>query len=154
MTAVPAAQILLLNGPNLNMLGVREPEIYGHETLDDIRSACESHAAGLGITIDFRQSNSEAELVEWIQQSRDRFAGIIINPAAYTHTSVAIQDALVLSELPVVEVHISNIFQREAFRHHSYVSSVARGIISGFGSHGYLLAIDAMVRMTGGADAQ
>lgn len=143
-----AIGILIINGPNLNMLGVREPEIYGTETLEDIRTACVEHAAAAGATVDFRQSNSEADLIGWIQESRGNFAGIIINPAAFTHTSVAIQDALVLSELPTIEVHLSNIFRREPFRHHSYVSPVARGIISGFGAHGYVLAIDALVRLT------
>jgi 3-dehydroquinate dehydratase-2 len=141
-------KILVLNGPNLNMLGVREPAIYGTQTLDDIRVMCEARAAEAGIGIDFRQSNSEAELVDWIQQARGRFHGIVINPAAFTHTSVAIQDALALTELPVVEIHISNIFKREPFRHHSYVSPVAVGVISGFGAHGYVLAIDASVRLT------
>ncbi len=141
-------RILVLNGPNLNMLGVREPEIYGKETLDDIRNDCDSHAAKGGVSLDFRQSNSEADLIDWIQQARDTADGIIINPAAFTHTSVAILDALVLTELPVVEIHISNIFRRESFRQHSYVSAGATGIISGFGAHGYLLAIDAMVRLT------
>jgi len=141
-------RILILNGPNLNMLGVREPEIYGHETLDDIRASCDDHAATVGATADFRQSNSEAELIDWIQQARGTADGIVINPAAFTHTSVAILDALVLTELPVVEIHISNIFRREAFRQHSYVSTGATGIISGFGARGYLLAIDAMMGLT------
>lgn len=141
-------RILILNGPNLNMLGVREPEIYGHETLDDIRASCDDHAASVGATLDFRQSNSEAELIDWIQQARGTADGIVINPAAFTHTSVAILDALVLTELPVVEIHISNIFRREAFRQHSYISAGATGIISGFGSRGYLLAIDAMMGLT------
>lgn len=138
-------RILLLNGPNLNMLGVREPEIYGRETLDDIRASCLSRAEAIGVEIDFRQSNGEAELIAWIQQpSAD---GIVINPAAYTHTSIAIMDALILTGLPVVEVHLSNIFRREPFRRRSYVSPAARGVICGFGAHGYLLAIDAMARL-------
>ena len=141
-------RILVLNGPNLNRLGRREPESYGTETLNDIRNDCASHAATAGVWLDFRQSNSEADLIDWIQQARDTADGIIINPAAFTHTSVAILDALVLTELPVVEIHISNIFRRESFRQHSYVSAGATGIISGFGAHGYLLAIDAMVRLT------
>lgn len=145
--SVPA-RILILNGPNLNMLGVREPDIYGHETLDDIRASCDDHAATVGAAVDFRQSNSEAELIDWIQQARGTADGIVINPAAFTHTSVAILDALVLTELPVVEIHISNIFRREAFRQHSYVSAGATGIISGFGARGYLLAIDAMMGLT------
>jgi 3-dehydroquinate dehydratase-2 len=130
------------------MLGVREPEIYGKETLHDIQNDCDAHAASAGVSLDFRQSNSEADLIDWIQQARDTADGIIINPAAFTHTSVAILDALVLTDLPVVEIHISNIFRRESFRQHSYVSAGATGIISGFGAHGYLLAIDAMVRLT------
>lgn len=138
-------RILLLNGPNLNMLGVREPEIYGRETLDDIRASCLSHAEAAGVEIDFRQSNGETELIAWIQQSSAD--GIVINPAAYTHTSIAIMDALTLTGLPVVEVHLSNIFRREPFRHRSYVSAAARGVICGFGAHGYLLAIDAMARL-------
>ena len=140
--------ILVLNGPNLNMLGVREPEIYGSKSLDDIGADCDSHAATAGVALDFRQSNSESDLIDWIQQARGTADGIIINPAAFTHTSVAILDALVLTELPVVEIHISNIFRRESFRQHSYVSAGATGIISGFGAHGYLLAIDAMVELT------
>lgn len=143
-----SVRILVLNGPNLNMLGVREPEIYGKETLDDIRQACDAHASEAGVTLDFRQSNSEADLIDWIQQARGTVDGIIINPAAFTHTSVAILDALVLTELPVVEIHISNIFRRESFRQHSYVSAGATGIISGFGAHGYILAIDAMIGLT------
>lgn len=142
-----AARILVLNGPNLNMLGVREPEIYGSDTLDDIRAACAAHAADRGAVLDFRQSNSESELVGWIQEAREGADAIVINPAAFTHTSVAILDALVLTGLPVVEIHLSNIFRREEFRRHSYVSSAARGIISGFGPHGYLLAIDAALRL-------
>ncbi len=141
-------RILILNGPNLNMLGVREPDIYGHESLDDIRASCDERAAAVGATVDFRQSNSESDLIDWIQQARGTADGIIINPAAFTHTSVAILDALVLSELPVVEIHISNIFRRESFRQHSYVSAGATGIISGFGARGYLLAIDALVGLT------
>jgi len=130
------------------MLGVREPEIYGKETLDDIRKNCDAHASAAGVTLDFRQSNSEADLIDWIQQARGTVDGIVINPAAFTHTSVAILDALVLTELPVVEIHISNIFRRESFRQHSYVSAGATGIISGFGAHGYILAIDAMIGLT------
>ncbi|MFT5486673.1 MAG: 3-dehydroquinate dehydratase-2 [Paracoccaceae bacterium] len=141
-------RILILNGPNLNMLGVREPEIYGKESLDDIQADCGAHAAAAGVTMDFRQTNSESDLIDWIQQARGTADGIIINPAAFTHTSVAILDALVLTELPVVEIHISNIFRRESFRQHSYVSAGATGIISGFGARGYLLAIDAMVGLT------
>ncbi len=139
-------EVLILNGPNLNMLGVREPAIYGHETLADIESMCHDRAADLGLSVDFRQSNFEGELVSMIQQARDRAAGIIINPAGYTHTSVAIHDALKLSDLPVIELHLSNPHQRESFRHISYVTAVAKGSIAGFGSHGYVLALDAMGR--------
>ena len=143
-------RLLLLNGPNLNMLGVREPEIYGHLTLDDIVGKTRQHAETLGFELDARQSNIEGELVTWIQEARTSHAGIIINPAAYTHTSVAIQDALKLTDLPVIELHLSNIFKREGFRHHSYVSPVAHGIICGFGAHGYLLAVDALAHIVGG----
>ena len=139
--------VLVLNGPNLNMLGTRQPEVYGHETLADIERACRSHAQTIGFAIDFRQSNHEGDLVDWIQQSRGQRAGIIINAGAYTHTSVAVLDALLTAELPTVEVHLSNIHQRESFRHHSYVSQAAKGMICGFGSHGYILALDAIRRL-------
>jgi 3-dehydroquinate dehydratase II len=142
-----AATVLILNGPNLNMLGVREPSLYGTDTLDDIEAACTDHATALGLSIDFRQSNLEGELVTWIQQARAQHDGIIINPAAYSHTSVAILDALQVAELPVVEVHLSNIHRREPFRHQSYVSRIATGVICGLGAHGYLLALDAMARL-------
>ena len=127
------------------MLGVREPDIYGHESLEEIQTACVQHAEALGISLDFRQSNSEAEIIDWIHDARDTAGGIIINPAAFTHTSIAILDALAVTGLPIVEIHISNIFKRESFRQHSYISAGATGIISGFGARGYLLAIDAMV---------
>lgn len=140
--------ILVLNGPNLNLLGTREPELYGRDTLADVEARLKARADTLGLGIDFRQSNHEGDLVTWIQEGRDRVAGAIINPAAYTHTSVAIQDALKACDYPVIEVHISNIFQREPFRHHSYVSPVASGVICGFGIHGYELALDALERMT------
>ena len=142
-------RIMIVNGPNLNLLGIREPEIYGRDTLDDIRSACESHGATLGLEIDLRQSNSEGTLIDWIQEARGACAGLIINPAAYTHSSVAIMDALQVLDAPVVELHLSNIFKRETFRHHSYVSPVAAGLICGFGAHGYILALDAMARLIG-----
>ena len=143
------ASVLVLNGPNLNMLGVREPHIYGSLTLDDLEAACQERAEQLGLTIDFRQSNHEGELVTWIQQARTEHDGIVINAGAYTHTSVAIMDSLILAELPVVEVHLSNIFKREPVRHHSYITGVAKGMICGFGPHGYLLALDAMQRILG-----
>ena len=140
-------RVLVLNGPNLNMLGVREPAIYGRETLDEIGAACLSHGKKHDLDIDFRQSNSEGELVTWIQEARHSANGIIINPAGYTHSSVSIMDALALTHLPVVEVHLSNIHRRESFRKQSYVSLAADGIICGLGTHGYLLAIDAMARL-------
>jgi 3-dehydroquinate dehydratase-2 len=146
------SKILLLNGPNLNMLGVREPEIYGTDTLDEISAACLAKGAALGVDVDFRQSNSEGELVDWIQSARGDHAGIIINPAAYTHTSIAIMDALIAAELPVIELHLSNPLRREAFRRHSYVSEVARGVICGFGGHGYELALEAMAGIIGTGD--
>lgn len=139
--------VLVLNGPNLNLLGSREPEIYGHETLDDIAALCERVAESLGIAVDFRQSNSEAELVNWVQEARRTRAGIIVNAGAFTHTSVALLDALTASALPVIEVHLSNIFRREEFRRHSYVSLAARGVICGLGSQGYELALAAMARL-------
>jgi 3-dehydroquinate dehydratase-2 len=145
---VPAEpSVLILNGPNLNMLGVREPDVYGSETLADIEAACLERASDLGLIVEFKQSNLEGELVTWIQAARIEHDGIIINPAAYTHTSVALLDALVLTQLPVIEVHLSNVHRREAFRHHSYVSQAAKGVICGLGSHGYLLALDAMARI-------
>ncbi len=129
------------------MLGVRQPEIYGRETLSDIEAACRTRAATIGFEIDFRQSNIEGELVEWIQQARGRVAGIVINAAAYTHTSVALLDALSLVDVPIIEVHLSNIYARDAFRHHSYISPAATGIICGLGSSGYVLALDALERI-------
>jgi 3-dehydroquinate dehydratase-2 len=144
--------ILVLNGPNLNMLGVRQPEIYGRATLGDIETACRETAAELGLQLDFRQSNSEAELVHWIHEARDNADGIVINAAALTHTSVALLDALLICELPVIEVHLSNIYKREEFRHHSYISRVARGVICGLGHHGYLYALEALARITAGEE--
>jgi len=140
--------ILVLNGPNLNLLGQREPEVYGRTSLDDIRAATLARAKEKGVTADFRQSNDEGELVTWIQEARKSAAGIIINAAGYTHTSVAILDALLACELPVIELHLSNIYRREEFRHHSYISRAATGVICGFGAEGYPLAIDAMVQLT------
>ncbi len=138
------ATILVLNGPNLNLLGVREPQTYGRETLADIEEACLERAAALDLAVDFRQSNHEGQLVEWIQEARESADGIIINAGAYTHTSIAILDALRAAELPVIEVHLSNIFGREAFRHHSYISAVAKGVICGFAGQSYVLALDAI----------
>ena len=139
--------ILVLNGPNLNMLGQREPEIYGRDTLGDIEAACRKHGAALGMEIDFRQSNDEGELVSWIQASAKTHAGLLINAGAYSHTSIALLDALLTVGKPVIEVHLSNIFRREPFRHHSYVSRAANGVICGFGLKGYLLALDAMANL-------
>ncbi len=139
--------ILILNGPNLNMLGVREPEIYGSETLADIEAACANHAKSLGLRLTFRQSNNEGELVTWIQDARQSEAAVIINAGALTHTSVALLDALKTLDMPIIELHLSNIFAREAFRHHSYISLAASGLICGFGAHGYLLALDAVNRL-------
>jgi 3-dehydroquinate dehydratase-2 len=136
--------IFVLNGPNLNLLGVREPSIYGAETLPDVERRTRARAQALGLAVDFRQSNREGELVDWIQEARGAASGIIINAGAYTHTSVAILDALTAAEKPVVELHLSNVFRRESFRHHSYVSPVAQGVICGFGPKGYELAVEAM----------
>ena len=136
--------VLIINGPNLNMLGTREPSVYGYQTLGDIESLCQEEAEKLGLEIDFRQSNSESQIITWIQEAREAFAGIIINPAAYTHTSVAIMDALLASGLPVIEVHLSNIHKREEFRHHSYVSLAANGVICGLGGNGYALALQGI----------
>ena len=136
--------ILVLNGPNLNLLGAREPEIYGRETLDDIRVMVEARAGDLGLAADFRQSNHEGELVGWIQGARGSAKGIVINAGGYSHSSVAILDALLASGVPVIEVHLSNIFRREGFRHHSYVSQAAHGVICGFGAQGYVLALEAL----------
>lgn len=143
--------IFILNGPNLNMLGTREPEIYGSKTLADIESRCRARAKNLGVGIDFRQSNIEGELVGWIQEARTQAAGIIINAAAYTHTSVALLDALNTCDIPIIEVHLSNIHQRESFRHKSYIARAADGMICGLGSLGYELAIEAVAkRLDGG----
>ena len=136
--------IYVLNGPNLNLLGTREPEIYGRTTLADIEALAHACAADLGLSIDFRQSNEEGVLVNWIHEAREKASAIIINAGAYTHTSIALLDALTAAGLPTVEVHLSNIFKREAFRHHSYISGVALGVICGFGATGYLLALEAL----------
>ena len=141
--------IYILNGPNLNLLGLRQPEIYGRETLEDVAEDCGALAEELGLTIRFLQSNHEGQLVDWIHEARGDGAGIIINPAAYTHTSVAILDALTAFEGPVLEVHISTAHKREAFRHHSYVSLRAEGVIAGFGTEGYRLALRRMKTLVG-----
>lgn len=140
-------KVLVLNGPNLNTLGTRQPEIYGRTTLAEIEAACARHGKALGLAVEFRQSNDEGALVNLIQKAVKSHAGIVINPAGYGTTSVAILDALMICPFPIIELHISNIFKREAFRHPTYVSRAARGVICGFGAHGYLLALDAMARL-------
>ena len=139
-----AATVFVLNGPNLNMLGVREPSIYGGKSLKEIGEDCVAAGSALGLTVDFRQTNHEGVLVDWSQEAATGAAGIVINPGAYTHTSVAIHDAIRAAGRPVIEVHLSNIFAREPFRHHSYVSPVAAGVICGLGPAGYTLALDAL----------
>jgi 3-dehydroquinate dehydratase II len=139
-----AKRILVLNGPNLNLLGVREPQTYGADTLADVERLCRREAEDRGLELDFRQSNHEGDLVTWIQEARSTFDGVVINPAGYSHTSVAIPDALRMLDVPIVEVHLSNIHAREAFRHHSYVSAVATGVICGLGPMGYRVAIIAL----------
>jgi 3-dehydroquinate dehydratase-2 len=142
-----AKTVLILNGPNLNMLGLRQPEIYGRETLADVEQLCHDKAQALGIKVDFRQSNNEGELITWVQEARTKADGLIVNAGGYSHTSVALMDALLACEKPVIEVHISNIFRREQFRHHSYVSFAARGVICGLGPKGYALALEAMAEL-------
>lgn len=139
--------IAVLNGPNLNLLGLREPEIYGIQTLDDLESLCAETAEALGLAIEFRQTNSEGELINWVHECRGNASGIVINPAGYSHTSIALMDALHAVDLPVIEVHLSNIHQRESFRHHSYVSQAARGVICGLGFTGYRLALQAIAEI-------
>lgn len=142
MTSLPL--IAVLNGPNMNMLGLRQPHLYGSATLDDVEALCAETAEQLGLAIDFRQTNGEGELVTWVQQCRGRAAGIVINPAGYTTTSIALMDALLATELPVIEVHVTNIHRREEFRQHSFVSKAAVGVIAGLGVGGYALALQAM----------
>ncbi|MCY1354481.1 3-dehydroquinate dehydratase [compost metagenome] len=139
--------IQVLNGPNLNLLGTREPSTYGHETLADIEALCQRTADQHGLVVEFRQTNHEGQLIDWIHQASGRCAGIVINPAAWTHTSVAIRDALAAVELPVIEVHLSNVHKREEFRHHSFVSAVAVGVLAGFGPSGYRLAIEHLAHL-------
>lgn len=139
-----ARSIYVLNGPNLNLLGTREPEVYGKETLDDLRERCERKAQALGFEVVFRQSNHEGELVTWIQEARTGSSGVIVNAGAFTHTSIAMLDALLACPVPVVEVHLSNIFRREPFRHQSFISQAAKGVICGFGGFGYELALEAL----------
>jgi 3-dehydroquinate dehydratase II len=139
--------VLVLNGPNLNMLGKRQPHIYGRETLADVERMCRDEAQRLGLAVEFAQSNHEGVLVDLIQAAREKNSGLVINAGAYTHTSVALLDALNAAELPAVEVHISNIYKRESFRHRSYISPAAVGVIAGLGIHGYLLALQALARL-------
>lgn len=136
--------VFVLNGPNLNLLGQRQPDLYGKTTLSEVETLCRERAKTLGLGVDFRQSNHEGQLVDWIHEARAEAAGIVINAGAYTHTSVAILDALLAAEKPVIEVHISNVFRREGFRHSSYVSPAARGVIVGCGALGYALALEAL----------
>jgi 3-dehydroquinate dehydratase II len=139
--------VFVLNGPNLNLLGKRQPQIYGHETLADVEADCRKLAEELNLELRFHQSNREYEIIDWIHEARETAGGLAINPAAFTHTSVAILDALNTCEFPIIEVHISNVHKREAFRHHSYVSLVASGVIAGFGTQGYQLALRRLARL-------
>jgi len=139
--------VYVLNGPNLNLLGKRQPHIYGHETLADVEADCRKVAQELGLEIRFHQSNREYEIIDWIHEAREAAGGIAINPAAFTHTSVAILDALNTFDGPVIEIHISNVHKREAFRHHSFVSQRADGVIAGFGIQGYQLALRRLARL-------
>ncbi|MDP2212471.1 type II 3-dehydroquinate dehydratase [Phenylobacterium sp.] len=140
--------IYVLSGPNLNLLGVREPQIYGKETLDDVRMACERRAESFGCVIDFRQSNHEGVLIDWVQEARTAASALVINPAGYGHTSIALLDALKTLEIPVVECHLSNPAARETFRRHTYVSLAATGVVSGFGVASYELAVEAAARLS------
>lgn len=140
-------KILFLNGPNLNLLGLREPGIYGQVTLAEIEAQVRAKAKELGVEVDFRQSNAEGQLVDWIQSARGQFNVIVINAAAYTHTSVAIRDALAGTGTPAIEIHLSNIYAREEFRHHSWIAPICRGQISGFGANSYLLALQAALSL-------
>lgn len=145
-------RVLVLNGPNLNLLGLREPEVYGSHTLADVEKDCRETAADLGLELDFRQSNHEGVLIDWVQeaglaQREGRLIGAVFNPGAYTHTSIALQDAISGVGLRVVELHISNVHAREAFRHHSYISPVAAGVVVGFGTDGYAMALRGLHRL-------
>ena len=135
--------IYVLSGPNLNLLGTREPEIYGHQTLEDVKRLCETRASALGRAVVFRQSNHEGELIDWVQEAREAACALVINPAGYGHTSVALLDALKMLAIPVIECHLSNPAAREAFRHQTYVSLAATGVVSGFGAASYELAVEA-----------
>ncbi|MFN3867811.1 MAG: type II 3-dehydroquinate dehydratase [Hyphomicrobiaceae bacterium] len=151
---MPAKPVFILNGPNLNLLGTREPEVYGYETLADVRRRAEAAAARVGLGIEFRQSNHEGQLIDWVHEAREHGAGLIVNAGGLTHTSIALLDALQAVSLPVIEVHLSNIFRREPFRHHSYVSLAAKGVICGLGGKGYELAVEAMADLLASARAR
>jgi 3-dehydroquinate dehydratase-2 len=140
------SSILILNGPNLNLLGTRQPEVYGTETLSDVEKLCKTHAQALDVSVSCLQSNHEGALIDALHAAKAKFQGVVLNAGAYTHTSVALRDAISSVELPVVEVHLSNIHARESFRHHSHIAPVALGQICGFGTQGYVLAIDALVK--------
>lgn len=143
-------RILVMNGPNLNLLGTRQPEVYGPTTLSDIEALCHVHAESIGVAVDFMQSNSEGTLIDTLQAARGVYGGVVLNAGAYTHTSIALMDAVTSIALPVIELHLSNVHAREDFRHESYLAKVALGIICGFGSDGYPLAISAMAQHLGG----
>jgi len=143
-------KVLFLNGPNLNLLGERQPEVYGRRTLGDIESLLRERAMRRGVEIEFRQSNAEGDLVDWVQQAKGRFDSVVLNAAAYTHTSVALRDAIAATGVPVIEVHLSNIHAREEFRHKSLIAPVCVGQISGFGAFSYILAFDAAVNLNEG----
>jgi 3-dehydroquinate dehydratase II len=140
--------IYVLSGPNLNLLGTREPEIYGKATLDDVRVLCEQRAQSLGRTVVFRQSNHEGQLIDWVQEARSEACALVLNPAGYGHTSIALLDALKMLEIPIIECHLSNPAAREAFRHHTYVSLAATGVVSGFGAASYELAVEAAAKLS------
>jgi len=149
-----ATTALILNGPNLNMLGVRQPEIYGRATLADIEAMCAERADRLGLRLDFRQSNFEGELIGWLHEARGKIGGVIVNAAGLTHTSIALMDTLMLMDCPVIEIHLSNIHRREEFRHVSYVAKAATGSIAGFGPNSYLLALEALSDLLAGQAKQ
>jgi 3-dehydroquinate dehydratase-2 len=151
MARTPSKTIYVLNGPNLNLLGTREPEKYGHTTLADVERLCREAAKRFGLGVEFRQSNHEGTLVDWIQEAREKAVGIVLNPGGYTTTSIAILDAILAAGVPVIEIHITNIHARDSFRHDSYVSKVARAVICGFGAGGYTLAISGLAAMVGAA---
>src|ERR1043166_1127486 len=151
MAPTPSKTIYVLNGPNLNLLGTREPEKYGHTTLADVETLCREAAKRFDLGVEFRQSNHEGTLVDWIQEAREKAVGVVLNPAGYTTTSIAILDAILAAGIPVIEIHITNIHAREAFRHDSYVSKVARAVICGVGVTGYTLAISGLAAMIGAA---